>query len=66
MCQVFTHFSGIVHNFVLAKLATSSLRVQRYDPSVTVLVDSWATATAGHCRFERVFFKTLTLMLLVA
>ena len=27
MCQGFSYFSGFLHNFVLAKLATSSIRV---------------------------------------
>ena len=27
MCQGFSHFSGFLHDFVLAKLATSSMRV---------------------------------------
>ena len=27
MCQGFNHFSGLLHHFVLAKLATSSIRV---------------------------------------
>ena len=27
MCQGFKHFSGFLHHFVLAKLATSSIRV---------------------------------------
>ena len=28
MCQGFSHFSGILHHFVLAKLANSSIRVK--------------------------------------
>ena len=28
MCQGFGHFSGFLHHFVLAKLATSSIRVK--------------------------------------
>ena len=28
MCQGFNHFSGFLHHFVLAKLATSSIRVK--------------------------------------
>ena len=28
MCQGFSHFSGFLHHFVLAKLATSSIRVK--------------------------------------
>ena len=28
MCQGFSHFSGILHHFVLAKLATTSIRVK--------------------------------------
>ena len=28
MCQVYSHLSGFLHNFVLAKLATSSIRVK--------------------------------------
>ena len=32
MCQGFSHFSGVLHNFVMAKLATSSiLRVEVFD-----------------------------------
>ena len=27
MCQGFSHFSGFLHHFVMAKLATSSIRV---------------------------------------
>ena len=35
MCQGFIHFSGFLHNFVLAKLASSSIRVEYcvYKPS---------------------------------
>ena len=29
MCQGFSHFSGILHNFVLAKLVTSSIRINK-------------------------------------
>ena len=28
MCQGFTHFSGLLHHFILAKLATSSIKVK--------------------------------------
>ena len=31
MCQGFSHFSGFLHQFVLAKLATSSIRVNNPD-----------------------------------
>ena len=27
MCKVFSHFSGFLHHFALAELATSSIRV---------------------------------------
>ena len=33
MCQGFGHFSGFLHNFVLANLATSSIRVRAFKPS---------------------------------
>ena len=29
MCQGFSHFSGFLHHSVLAKLATSSIRVEK-------------------------------------
>ena len=34
MCQSFSHFSGFLHIFVLAKLATSSIRVNRLNRSL--------------------------------
>ena len=30
MCQGFSHFSGFLHHCVLAKLATSSIKVKHY------------------------------------
>ena len=30
MCQAFSYFEGVLHSFVLAKLATSSIRVNPY------------------------------------
>ena len=30
MCQGFSHFTGFLHHFVLAKLAISSIRVKTY------------------------------------
>ena len=30
MCQGFSHFSGFLHHFVLAKLANSSISVNSY------------------------------------
>ena len=29
ICKGFIHFSGLLHHFILAKLATSSIRVNR-------------------------------------
>ena len=37
MCQGFSHFLGFLHNFVLAKLATSSVRVNQVN---CILLDS--------------------------
>ena len=34
MCQGFSHFSGFLHNFVLAKLATSSISVKAHFENV--------------------------------
>ena len=44
MCQGFSHFSGFLHHFVLAKLATSSIRVKKSasipaSPSVGILLE---------------------------
>ena len=36
MCQGFSHFSGFLHQFILAKLATSSIRVK---PLESVKID---------------------------
>ena len=30
MCQGFSHFSGVLHHFVLAKLATTGIRVNMH------------------------------------
>ena len=41
MCQGFNIFSGFLHHFVLAKLATSSIRVNYQDaPDVTGMICS--------------------------
>ena len=36
MCQGFSHFLGFLHNFVLAKLATCSIRVKTHIFSMEV------------------------------
>ena len=45
ICQHFSHFSGLLHHFVLAKLASSSIRVRR--ELVAGLKDSLWPVTAS-------------------
>ena len=40
MCQEFSHFSSFSHHFVLAKLATSSIRVDVWSMFKLILVSS--------------------------
>ena len=37
MCQGFSNFSGLLHHFVLAKLATSSIRVNLPHDATSIL-----------------------------
>ena len=32
MCQGLSHFSGVLHHFVLGKLATSSITINKFMP----------------------------------
>ena len=37
MCQGFSHFSDFLHHFVLAKLATTSIRVKQATAFISVV-----------------------------
>ena len=41
MCQDFCHFSGLLHHFVMAKLATSSIRVRQLDESQKIFLSTF-------------------------
>ena len=43
MGQGFDHFSGFLHHFVLAKVATSSIRVNTLLPAIFLGMDAWMT-----------------------
>ena len=49
MCQGFSHFSGFLHHFVLAKLATSSIRVNINRVKTCGNVTNSSTGQKGFC-----------------
>ena len=52
MCQGFSHFPGLMHTFVLAKLATSGIRVNCYS---VALLDCYIILQQGSDDMNRLF-----------
>ena len=59
MCQFFIYFSGILHNFVLAKLATSSIRLATATELTGPLFLTVAQIKERECRLHAVLHNSL-------